>query len=284
MLVKERLPQFSFVEPDYDHSVRGESPGHPVWRSVPGRNRECCDVGSAMAQTSCSSGPTTNGVVGMITSALAAIAPDDVPPVILSANQAPGGFDQYGFRVPAGIVSPFAIRDFVSHRVYDHTSVLATLERKWNLPAMTRRDANALDLFDMVDLKVPPPFLRPPRLHPPANPALTEVCLETGPGTIPPRSAVSIGAVPNTPAIGPATLPAGIVGTPYQASLTASPLGRVTRWSVISGGLPAGLKLDPRTGRISGTPTQTGSSGVTIGVGSGRRPTGVQGYSLAITT
>ncbi len=214
----------------------------------------------------------------------AAIPPDDVRPVILSANQAPGGFDQYGFRVPAGVVSPFAIRDFVSHSVYDHTSVLATLERKWNLPAMTRRDANALDLFDMVALNAPPAFLDPPRLHPPANPALSESCLATGPGTIPPRDAVARGAVPNTPVVGPATLPAGVVGTPYQASLTASPLGRETRWSVLSGGLPVGLVLDTRTGRISGTPTQTGSSGVTIGVSSGRGPTGVQVYSLVIAS
>ena len=27
--------------------------------------------------------------------------------------------------------------------VHDHTSVLATIEAKWNLPALTYRDANA---------------------------------------------------------------------------------------------------------------------------------------------
>ena len=155
---------------------------------------------------------------------------------------------------------------------------------KWNLPALTRRDANAHDLFDMVDLNAPPAFSRPPRLHAPANPALSEGCLATGPGTIPPKHAVSRGAVPNTPVIGPVTLPVGIVGTPYEASLTASPLGRQAQWTVISGNLPVGLVLDPGAGTISGTPTGTGSSGVTVGVSSGHRPTGVRAYSVVITT
>ena len=40
----------------------------------------------------------------------------------------------------------------MSHVVYDHTSILAFLERKWNLPALTYRDANANDLTDFLDL------------------------------------------------------------------------------------------------------------------------------------
>ena len=71
-----------------------------------------------------------------------AVPPDDVPPD-LDAQGSPGGFDRYGFRVPCGVVSPYAKKDFVSHTVYDHTSILKTVEEKWNLPALTRRDANA---------------------------------------------------------------------------------------------------------------------------------------------
>ena len=83
----------------------------------------------------------------------AAIPPDDVPPA-LKPGDPPGGFDRYGFRVPAGVVSPYAKQHFVSHTVYDHTSILKTVEEKWNLPALTRRDANANSLFDMLDLHV----------------------------------------------------------------------------------------------------------------------------------
>jgi phospholipase C len=120
----------------------------------------------------------------------AAIPPDDIPPD-LKPGDPPGGFDRYGFRVPAGVVSPYAKRDFVSHTVYDHTSILKTVEEKWNLPALTRRDANASSLFDMIDLRATPHFLRPPKLPAAANPVPGEGCLTTGPGTIPPPSAVT---------------------------------------------------------------------------------------------
>ena len=119
----------------------------------------------------------------------AAVPPDDVPPALV-AGDPPGGFDQYGFRVPAGVVSPYARRDFVSHTVYDHTSILKTVEVKWNLPALTNRDANANDLFGMLDFTKRPAFLRPPHLHAAANPVKRDGCLTTGPGVIPPPSAV----------------------------------------------------------------------------------------------
>ncbi|HXQ75920.1 MAG TPA: alkaline phosphatase family protein [Acidimicrobiales bacterium] len=122
----------------------------------------------------------------------AAIAPDDVPPD-LPPGFLPGGFDRYGFRVPAGVISPYARRDYVSHTVYDHTSILKTVETKWNLPALTRRDANAEDVLAMLDLKGKPAFLTPPRLPDPADPAGSYTCLATGPGTIPPPSAVTAG-------------------------------------------------------------------------------------------
>jgi phospholipase C len=120
----------------------------------------------------------------------AAIPPDDVPPD-LPPGYLPGGFDLYGFRVPAGVVSPYARRNYVSHVVYDHTSVLKTIETKWNLPALTRRDANATAVFGMLDLAGKPAFLTPPPLPDPANPALSFGCLATGPGQIPPPSAVT---------------------------------------------------------------------------------------------
>jgi len=119
----------------------------------------------------------------------AAIPPDDVPPN-LAPGSPPGGFDRYGFRVPAGVISPYARRDFVSHTVYDHTSVLKTVETKWNLPALTRRDANAASVLEMIDLTSKPAFLKPPPLPDPANPATSYTCLATGPGPIPPPSAV----------------------------------------------------------------------------------------------
>ncbi|MGN6677456.1 MAG: alkaline phosphatase family protein, partial [Streptosporangiaceae bacterium] len=70
--------------------------------------------------------------------------------------------------VPAVIVSPYAKPDFVLSDVLDHTSVLKLLEEKWNLPALTRRDAAAVSPLGAVDLNAPPAFLEPPKLPEPA--------------------------------------------------------------------------------------------------------------------
>jgi phospholipase C len=53
----------------------------------------------------------------------------------------------------------------VTSRVHDHTSILKLIEEKWNLPALTRRDA-AESPLDALNLEAPPAFATPPR--PPA--------------------------------------------------------------------------------------------------------------------
>jgi phospholipase C len=81
-----------------------------------------------------------------------ALAPDGIAPLVNPGESSYDGFGRYGFRVPSVVVSPYARRRHVSHMLYDHTSVLAMLERKWNLPALTYRDANANDLSGFLDL------------------------------------------------------------------------------------------------------------------------------------
>jgi len=97
-----------------------------------------------------------------------AVEPDDVPPATHVPPDQPGGYDQLGFRVPCIVVAPFAKAGHVSHVVYDHTSILKTIQHKWNLPPLTRRDAAAADLLDFLDLTGAPAFLQPPPLPPPA--------------------------------------------------------------------------------------------------------------------
>jgi phospholipase C len=120
-----------------------------------------------------------------------ALAPDAIPPVTAKPGQPTyDGFKRYGFRVPTVVVSPYAKPGHVSHRVYDHTSILAFVERKWNLPAMTLRDANANDLSDFLDLEAlhaeRPTFPEMPALAASGDTPATEACSKTGPGTIPP--------------------------------------------------------------------------------------------------
>jgi phospholipase C len=94
----------------------------------------------------------------------AAVPPDDIPPDIHVPPDEPGGFDRYGFRVGCLVASPFSKPGHVSSVVYDHTSILATIEQQWNLPALTRRDAAASALTDFVDLTSPPHFSTPAAL------------------------------------------------------------------------------------------------------------------------
>jgi len=108
-----------------------------------------------------------------------AIAPDRIKPQ-LSAGDVPGGYDMYGVRVPAVVVSPWAKRGHVSSVVHDHTSALAFVERKWNLPAMTFRDANAAPMLDFLDFRRPA-FLTPPTLAAAPLPLGGRGCTTTSP-------------------------------------------------------------------------------------------------------
>ena len=56
--------------------------------------------------------------------------------------------------------------------VHDHTSIIATIAAKWNLPALTYRDAQAATLLDYLDLNSAPAFLAPPSLVAPSAPTL----------------------------------------------------------------------------------------------------------------
>jgi phospholipase C len=85
---------------------------------------------------------------------------------IETRDPGPSTYDRLGFRVPAVIVSPYARPNYVTDTVYDHTSVLKLIETKWNLPALTNRDAWATDPLDAVDFDSPPAFLTPPTLRP----------------------------------------------------------------------------------------------------------------------
>ncbi|HMG45745.1 MAG TPA: alkaline phosphatase family protein [Acidimicrobiales bacterium] len=150
------------------------------------------------------------------------------------AEPVPGtshAFDHLGPRVPAFVVSPFARRNYVSHVVHDHTSVLRFIETKWNLGALTRRDANASNLLDCFDFRRRrPAFLDPPELAAPGLPATGSACQ---PETPPPPTSASIAAAVDAdaplpglglsaPALAATVDPT--TGAPTAPDLTTAPL------------------------------------------------------------
>ncbi len=93
---------------------------------------------------------------------------DHVPP---GPTVAPGGdrrysdpsnnfnFDQLGVRVPAVVVSPYTQKNTVVGRspqdCYDHTAILATVEKRFSLLPLTQRDAAAPTLEAALNLATP---------------------------------------------------------------------------------------------------------------------------------
>jgi acid phosphatase len=55
-----------------------------------------------------------------------------------------------GLRVPTMIISPFAKKGFVDHTVYDTTSILKLIERRFYLAALGTRDRDAGDLTNAL--------------------------------------------------------------------------------------------------------------------------------------
>ncbi len=188
------LPSFCLVEPDYDTQSQENPQNIVVGEAFLARVVAALGASPAWEQVLLVVMYDEHGGYYDHVAPPSALAPDAVPPMVQPGESAYDGFARYGFRVPALVVSPYAKPDHVSHVLYDHTSVLAMVERKWNLPALTYRDANANDLTDFLDLRAlaarRPTFPRLPRLAPPGDSAEALACSAAGPGQIPPPGSV----------------------------------------------------------------------------------------------
>jgi len=89
----------------------------------------------------------------------------------------PPDVDRFGFgpRVPLLIISPYARHRHISHTVYEFSSLLKFVERRFGLEALGDRDRAANDLLDSFDFDRHPlrPLLLQPRECPNAATAPT---------------------------------------------------------------------------------------------------------------
>jgi phospholipase C len=81
----------------------------------------------------------------------AAVAPGDTTETV-GHNKYGFTFKQYGPRVPAVVISPWIPKNVVDHRLYDHSSIPATLEKLFGIDPLTARDRAANSLLALLSL------------------------------------------------------------------------------------------------------------------------------------
>jgi phospholipase C len=86
-------------------------------------------------------------------------------------NQYGFTFQQYGPRVPAVVISPLVPKNVIDHRLYDHASILATIEAFFGINPLTQRDAKANRFNAVLSLNAPRPDTPTTLLLPAAAPA-----------------------------------------------------------------------------------------------------------------
>jgi phospholipase C len=160
-----RLPAFTFLDPDYNTTSEETPQDVQVGERFVAKVVEALMHSPAWESTAFFLTYDEHGGYYDHVPPPRAIKPDNIAPIPVPGQPplTPGGYDRYGFRVPAVVVSPWARRHYVSNVVQDHTSITAFLEYKWNLPAMTFRDANAHPMTDYFDFTAPA-FAEPPKL------------------------------------------------------------------------------------------------------------------------
>jgi phospholipase C len=150
------LPGYSFLEPSWDASGNSQHPNYNVALG----EQLIHDVYYALRN-----GPAWHQTLLVITydehgGCYDHIAPPSgaVPP---DDSKGEYGFDftRFGVRVPTVLVSPLieagtVFRVPAGAMPFDHTSILKTLQQRWKMPALTKRDAAAVGIGAVLTLSV----------------------------------------------------------------------------------------------------------------------------------
>jgi phospholipase C len=151
------LPPYTFLEPSWSSTGNSQHPNYDVALG----EQLIHDVYEALR-----AGPGWPGTLLVITYDEHGGCYDHVPPPwgAVVPDQDTGefgfGFDRFGVRVPTVLVSPLiapgtVYRAPAGGTPLDHTSVLKTVEQRWNLSALTARDAAAPGFGDVLTLSTP---------------------------------------------------------------------------------------------------------------------------------
>ena len=152
-----KLPAYSFLEPSWGSTGNSEHPNYDVALG----EQLILDVYRALRD-----GPDWHSTLFILTYDEHGGCYDHVPPPwgAVPPDDTPGqfGFDftRFGPRVPTVLVSPlipagtvFRVPD--GSTPLDHTSLLATVEKRWSVDPLTKRDAAAPDVGAALSLATP---------------------------------------------------------------------------------------------------------------------------------
>jgi phospholipase C len=151
------LPAFTFLEPSWSTTGNSQHPNYDVALG----EQLIHDTYEALR-----SGPGWNQTLFVLTYDEHGGCYDHMPPPWgatppdSSAGEFGFGFDRFGVRVPAVLISPLIAPGTV-YRVpaedtpLDHTSIIKTVEQRWNLSPLSARDAAAPGFGDVLTLAAP---------------------------------------------------------------------------------------------------------------------------------
>lgn len=189
------LPAYAFIEPRMTYNHNDFHPPFGVFRSSDVDGRAIIDsavsdvragealiheIYSAIRRSHSEHGSNAVNTMLLITfdehgGTYDHVAPPPATPPHADAGPGEMGFefDRLGCRVPAIAVSAYTRKGTVINDEMHHGSVIATLNRLHGLKPLTRRDAGANDLFDVINLEQPRHPDDWPETHPqyiPPNP------------------------------------------------------------------------------------------------------------------
>jgi phospholipase C len=146
------LPNVTFIDPSFYVVGNDDHPAHDIKLG----QRFMMDTFLALAE-----GPQWRNAAYILTydehgGFYDHVRPPRAPDQRASSHQC-DDWGQLGFRVPTILASPFSRRGVVGQKLYDHTSILKLIEWRFRLRPLTRRDAWARNLGEILDFEHPHP-------------------------------------------------------------------------------------------------------------------------------
>ncbi|HMH33483.1 MAG TPA: alkaline phosphatase family protein [Puia sp.] len=157
---KPGFPAYTFIEPNYGHFLQGNYLGgnsqHPL-DDVTSGERLMKEVYETIRNSSIWEESilviTYDEHGGFYDHIIPPLAEDPGDSKHYTKNHF--NFKQYGIRVPSIIISPLIEKNLIDKRTYDHTSILASLEKLFGIGHLTERDQLANNFLDLISLDSP---------------------------------------------------------------------------------------------------------------------------------